>query len=248
VSEPPAPPADVPADPAAQPEAPPADPVPPPEPVPAPAPDLGTPPAEEPPPSPPMEQQEPAADRGGSTATESGRDRDSTGAAPTPEPVLATVAAPAQPVAAPAPVAAAPEALPLGWDVYDDAVFGETVEDDGGAGGLGQDPRAAINGLGTLGAIGTAVERGKHRDAKPVSRADPMSGGGSGPGGSGPGPGPSLGLFGAGGGAGAGVALMTLLGMACGWFLLAPDRKRAFLTSTATWRPSAYVPPIEHPG
>ena len=55
-----------------------------------------------------------------------------------------------------------------------------------------------------------------------------MSAGGSGPGGSGPGQGPSLGLFGAAGGSGAGMALLTLLGMACGWLLLAPDRQESF--------------------
>ncbi|MGH2978696.1 MAG: hypothetical protein ACRDLQ_03545 [Solirubrobacterales bacterium] len=172
----------------------------------------------------------------------------STSPSAAPGPTIFTAAAQAPVTAIGAPDATSPTTEPLGFDVYDDALFAETLDEGGGAGGLGGGVPPAAGTFSALGAIGSAVEGDKHDDAKPASRADPMSAGGSGPGGSGPGQGPSLGLFGAAGGSGAGMALLTLLGMACGWFLLAPDRKRAFPTSTATWRPSAYVPPIELPG
>jgi len=161
-------------------------------------------------------------------------------------PAAQAPAAPMNELSGPAP--AGPTTAPLGWDVYDDALFAETFEDDGGAGSFGSGAHAVFRGLGALGTIASPVERNRRHDANPPSRAEPMSAGGSGPGGSGPGQGPSLGLFGAAGGSSAGMALLTLLGMACGWLLLAPLPKRAFLTSTAMWRPSAYVPPIDRPG
>ena len=145
---------------------------------------------------------------------------------------------------------ASPTTEPLGWDVYDDALFAETLDDDGGTGAadFGGGTPTAIGGIAALGAIGPAVERDKHDDAEPVSRADPMPVGGIGPGGSGSGQGPSLSLFGGSGGGAAGIALLTLLAMLGSWLLAAPNHLRAFRISTATWRPSAYVPPIEHPG
>ncbi len=57
------------------------------------------------------------------------------------------------------------------------------------------------------------------------------------------------GLFGGGTGGGAGgVLLLTVFGILAVFRLVRPDWNEAFRTSTATWRPSAYVPPIEHPG
>ena len=154
--------------------------------------------------------------------------------------------APATPIESSDPVG--PTTAPLGWDVYDDVLLAESFNDDGGAGSIGARAPAVFRGLGALGTIASPVKRDRHQDANPPSRAEPISGGGSGPGGSGPGQGPSPGLFGAAGGSSAGMALLSLLGMACGWLLLAPLPKRAFLTSTAMWRPSAYVPPIDRPG
>jgi outer membrane biosynthesis protein TonB len=56
-------------------------------------------------------------------------------------------------------------------------------------------------------------------------------------------------LFGGGSGGGGAVLLtITLLGILSAYRLVPPDWDRAFRTSTATWRPSAYAPPIEHPG
>jgi hypothetical protein len=168
------------------------------------------------------------------------------------QPAATTFTPAAQAPAAPTTEVSGPAAgsttAPLGWDVYDDVLLTETFNDDGGAGTLGAGPHAVFRGLGALGTIRSPVERNRRSDANPPSRAEPMSAGGSGRGGSGPGQGPSLGLFGAAGGSGAGMALLTLLGMACAWLLLAPLPKRAFLTSTAMWRPSAYVPPIDRPG
>jgi hypothetical protein len=143
---------------------------------------------------------------------------------------------------------AGPTTAPMGWDVSDDVLLTETFDDDGRTDAFGAGPPAVFRGLGALGTIASPVERNRRSDVNPPSRAEPMSAGGSGPGGPGPGQGPSLGLFGAAGGSGAGMALLTLLGMACGWLLLAPRPKRAFLTRTAMWRPSAYVPPIDRPG
>ena len=231
-------------EPAPPPEQPPSggDPAPPPEPPPAPA------------PPPPPESQEPASDPATPAADEH-RQAPSDGndhtASPASEPVTYTPVqhAPDTPTASPDQPAVT--TAPLGWDVYDDALVADLGNNDNGTGGIAGGAPPAIRALHVLGSIrtaGTAAKQQEHGDTKPASRAAPVSGGGSGPGGSAPGQGPSLGLFGAGGGSGAGVAFLMLLGMACGWLLLAPDRMRAFLTSTAMWRLSAYVPPIEHPG
>jgi hypothetical protein len=158
-----------------------------------------------------------------------------------------TPAAPAPPIESSDP-AVGPTTAPLGWDVYDDVLLADTFNDGGGAGTFGTGAPAVFRGLGALGTIVSPVERNRRDDANPPSRAESLPAGGSGPGGSGPGQGKSLGLFGAAGGSGAGMALLTLLGMACTWLLLAPPPKRSFLTSTAMWRLSAYVPPIDHPG
>jgi hypothetical protein len=50
------------------------------------------------------------------------------------------------------------------------------------------------------------------------------------------------------GGAAAGLALAGMLAVLGGVFVLPRDRSRIFRLPTATWRPSAYVPPIESPG
>lgn len=244
-----APPVEQPADTGAPTDPPPVpvDPAPPPEPAPQPEP---PPPAEQPadPPPPPAVDQQPAGDR----QSESGsRDSSSHSNSPSPnsQPVTPSVSAPSALV--PAPLAAAETqvtAAPLGWDVYDDALFAETVDGDETAAMLAGGGPPALGGLGLLGSISRSITPDKHRDAAAGSRANATPAGGSGPGGRGPGPGQSMGLFGGGGGASAGIALLTLLGLACGWSLLAPGDRRAFRTSTATWRPSAYVPPIEHPG
>ena len=55
-------------------------------------------------------------------------------------------------------------------------------------------------------------------------------------------------MFGGGGGGGGAVMLLTVLGLLAVVRLLPPEALKDFLTSTAVWRPSAYVPPIEHPG
>ena len=56
------------------------------------------------------------------------------------------------------------------------------------------------------------------------------------------------GIFGGGTGGGAAALYLTVFGILAVFRLLRPDWNEAFRTSTATWRPSAYVPPIEHPG
>jgi hypothetical protein len=59
---------------------------------------------------------------------------------------------------------------------------------------------------------------------------------------------PFFSLFGGGGGAPGAVLLVGLLAVLAATSLRAPEGMKAFLASTATWRPSAYVPPIESPG
>ncbi len=56
------------------------------------------------------------------------------------------------------------------------------------------------------------------------------------------------GLFGGNSGGGAAVLTLTVLGILAVFRLVPPDWNRAFRTSAATWRPSAYAPPIERPG
>jgi hypothetical protein len=230
-------------DPAPVPESPPIpEPPPPPEPAPSPEPAASAsepPPAIEPVPSAPDPAQHPAE-----------RDTIAHAGPPSYEPAITTFTP-----AAEAPTAAidtfdpaASTSAPLGWDVYDDALLAETFDSNGGTGSVAAGALAVFRGLRALGQIGPGVERDRRHDVAPASRAEPVPAGGSGPGGSGPGQGQSVGLFGAAGGSAAGMALLTLLGMACGWLLLAPLPKRAFLTSTAMWRPSAYVPPIDRPG
>ena len=218
------------------------EPPPPPEPAPSPEPAASTPeppPAIEPVPSAPDQAQQPAE-----------RDTVVHAGPPSYEPAATTFSPAAQAPAAAIDALdpAASTSAPLGWDVYDDVLLAETFDSNGGTGSLAAGTPAVFRGLRALGQIRPAVERDRRHDAAPASRAEPVPAGGSGPGGSGPGQGQSLGLFGAAGGSGAGMALLTLLGMACGWLLLAPLPKRAFLTSTAMWRPSAYVPPIDRPG
>jgi hypothetical protein len=50
------------------------------------------------------------------------------------------------------------------------------------------------------------------------------------------------------GGSAAGLALVSLLAVLGAAFVLPRDRLRVFRMPMATWRPSAYVPPIELPG
>jgi hypothetical protein len=58
-----------------------------------------------------------------------------------------------------------------------------------------------------------------------------------------------LAAFRAGGGGGTGALLFFGLAvLAARSMLRVPDWTRAFRVSTATWRPSVYVPPIEQPG
>jgi len=56
------------------------------------------------------------------------------------------------------------------------------------------------------------------------------------------------GLFGGGGGGAGGVLLLTVFAILAVFRMLHPDWNRAFRMSTVIWRPSAYPPPIEHPG
>ena len=55
-------------------------------------------------------------------------------------------------------------------------------------------------------------------------------------------------MFGGGGGGGAALVMLTALGLLAVFRAVPPDWTRAFRNTTVFWWPSAYVPPIEHPG
>jgi outer membrane biosynthesis protein TonB len=243
---------DPPSDPGPQPDSAPApadtttpEPPPPPEPVQTP-PESQSPPAETPPIVPTEEPPATAPDR----PTDSGG-RDTASRAPIPSGAQAPAgfAVPAAPATV-APLSPTDDTFattePLGWDVYDDTLLAEKLDDGGLVTAFGGGMPPSAGGLAILGGIGPVTDRDKRGAAEPPARANATPAGGSGPGGPGPGPGPSAGMSGAGGG-GAGIALM-LLGLACAASMRAPSTKRAFRLPMATWRPSAYVPPIEQPG
>lgn len=235
-------------DPAPAPEPPPA-PDPGPAPEPAPPPDAG--PAPEPPPPDPAPAPEPeptpepAAERHADSSTTQRADAPRDGA-----PVNSQSTVPASSsvqLAAPAQLPPASAGEDWAWTDQGDAFIVDTGgSSDGGARGA----LARFAGFGSIAAAAARVpaigsrERAAHDVAR--DRADgtavAASDGFGGPGGL------FASLFGGGGGGGAAVLYLTVFAILAVFRLLRPDWNRAFRTSTATWRPSAYVPPIEHPG
>jgi hypothetical protein len=238
------------------------DPLPTPEPTPtpgpAPTPEPTPPPEQQPVDQPPQQQpvdqppqQQPVdqapAERQASTGTPAQRSDAPRDPAPatshgTPSPVV-----PDDQIAAPEQLPAAGPGEDWAWTDEGDAyIFGSGGSSDGTVRGA----LVTFSGYGSIAAAAAGASgldtRGQAARETARARADgsavAVTAGGAGA---------SLfaSLFGGGSGGGAAVLLtITLLGILSIYRLLPPDWDRAFRTSTATWRPSAYAPPIEHPG
>ena len=222
------------------------DPAPKPEPVPVP-------PSE---PSPPPEQpadpqptrtfdEQPVADRPGE-GKRGGRDWQATAL-----PLIAPACC-HEPLGPSVPVALAPPetqltAAPLGWDPSRRRPFRRERGQRRERGALAGGGPPSFGGLGVLGVM-CSIAHEKDQDAASGSRPNATLRAASVRAVGGPGPGQSMGLAGGGGGASAGIALLMLLGLAR--MVPCSPRGTEELSGlpTATWRPSAYVPPIEHPG
>jgi hypothetical protein len=116
-----------------------------------------------------------------------------------------------------------------------------------GSGGTPGGPAATIAHT-LLGPAGPAakLEAGK-RQRHETAEARALGSGGPG---SGPGSGSRsfFNLFTGGSGGTGAVLLFGLFGILSVWRMLPPDWTRAFRMPTTTWRPAAYIPPIQHPG
>jgi hypothetical protein len=116
-----------------------------------------------------------------------------------------------------------------------------------GGGATPGGPTATI-GHALLGGAGPAAKleagmRKRHETAE--ARALGSGGPGSGPG---SGSRSFFSLFTGGSGGTGAVLLFGLFGILSVWRMLPPDWTRAFRMPTTTWRPAAYIPPIQHPG
>ena len=154
----------------------------------------------------------------------------------------------------PSDVFATPAQLPPAGPGEDFALTGKGDAFIFGSGGTsgGGPPTALLSSLSHFGSIATAATRipalgARERAARQAAQAAANQSGivtvddvGS--------AGLFLKMFGGGGGGGAAMMLITVLGILAVIRLLPPEGIKDFLTSTAVWRPSAYVPPIEHPG
>jgi outer membrane biosynthesis protein TonB len=239
-------------DPAGQP---PADPAPQPEPVPAPGPPPPPDNQAQPPPdpiTPPDETATPADpspvhEASGHTETPATRDSATADSAPQTQAVSSTqtVGGDAFGPAAALPVTGAGG----GGDWFLTAEGDEFVAAIPGTGGGGTPggPTGAI-ARALLGAAGPAakLEAGK-RQRHEAAEARALGSGGPG---SGPGSGSRsfFNLFTGGSGGSGVVLLLGLFGILSVWRVLPPDWTRAFRMPTTTWRPAAYIPPIQHPG
>ena len=116
-----------------------------------------------------------------------------------------------------------------------------------GGGGTPGGPTATIahTVLGAVGAV-AKLEAGK-RQRHETAEARALGSGGPG---SGPGSGSRsfFNLFTGGSGGTGAVLLFGLFGILSVWRMLPPDWTRVFRMPTTTWRPAAYIPPIQHPG
>ena len=233
-----------PVDPAPAPDPVPVDPVPAPEPAPPEAPVDTAPPA--PPADPPPVEAQPAPPErrldSSSTTQRADPPRESGTAG---APPAASTAIPAGQVAAAAPLPAAVPGEDWAWTDQGDAFVLGT------GGSAGDSQRDALGAVAGAGAVATAIGRvpalgARERAARDAARAYAN---GSAVTVSDAGSGLFASLFGgSGGGGGGAVLLLTVVGILAVFRLLPPDWNRAFRMPTVIWRPSAYVPPIEHPG
>jgi outer membrane biosynthesis protein TonB len=231
----------------------PVDPPPPPDPVldptpppPEPAPEPDPPP---PPPDPVPEPTPPPELQGGQTTERPSEKRDEPAARPEPTSVAPQSTAPT----VPSDAFTTPAQLPPAGPGEDFALTGKGdafILASGGSSGAG--PSALLSSFSRFGSIATAAVRvpalgARERAARQAAQANAGKAGivmvddsGS----------ASLfaKMFGGGGGGGAAMMLLSVLGILAVVRLLPPEGIKDFLESTAVWRPSAYVPPIEHPG
>jgi hypothetical protein len=213
------------------------------------------PPADSPPADPPPEVTpppesvpvQPAVDRSPSQRAESdGRSETSRETAPAASPNTTTAAAPSDVFAAPAQLPPAGEGEDWAWTEKGDAfVFGT----GGSSGGHGT---AVLGSFARFGSIATAAAwipslAARERAARQAAQAN-TSGAGLVLVDSSGNTMLFFNLFGGGGGGGAALVILTAFGLLTVARMMPPDWTRAFRNSTAVWRPSAYVPPIEHPG
>jgi hypothetical protein len=116
-----------------------------------------------------------------------------------------------------------------------------------GSGHPGVLPRS-FAGLYALGAVSRASRlEAKARRGREAAKISALGG----PPGSGhrlPDQNPFFNLLSGSGGSAAGLALVSILAVLGGALVLPRDRSTRFRTPTVTWRPLAYVPPIELPG
>ena len=133
----------------------------------------------------------------------------------------------------------------LGQDTFVVSEGPGLVEDDAGVPTVS----GRFGGMLLVGATSRAKQI--EAEARKSNAIAQVTAGGSGPPGPGnplPGQNPFFNLLSGPGGAGAGLLLASVLAVLGAVFLLPRDRLRAFRMPTVTWRPLAYVPPIELPG
>jgi hypothetical protein len=119
---------------------------------------------------------------------------------------------------------------------------------DHGSGGA-TTVRRRFAGLLLLGTTSRAKRmEASERRSNETEKVSALGAGAPGPGKPLPGQNPFLNLLSGSGGIGGGLVLATVLAVLGAAFVLPRDRFKAFRTPSATWRPLAYVPPIELPG
>ena len=147
-----------------------------------------------------------------------------------------------------ATVAPSSDGYPGTWSGLDTFVVVHAKHSGTGGAGVFSRPRASLSGLLTLRAAsragGLVV---KARRAHAVAQAKPI-GGAPGSGHQLPGQNPFFNLLSGPGGSAAGLVLASILAILGVAFVLPRDRSRRFRTPLVSWRPLAYVPPIELPG
>jgi hypothetical protein len=145
-------------------------------------------------------------------------------------------------------VAPSSDGYPGAWSGQDTFVVDKTDDRPTGAASGYSGPRGPFSGLYVLrGASRASGLEAKARRSHTTAQVSALGA----PPGSGhqlPSHNPFFNLLSGPGGSVAGLALVSVLAILGVAFVLPRDRLRVFRMPTATWRPSAYVPPIELPG
>jgi hypothetical protein len=144
-------------------------------------------------------------------------------------------------------VAPSSDGYPGSWNGQDTFVVDRAKDRETGAAGATSGPRGPFSGLLVLHASSRASSLvAKARRSHSVAQVSPLGV----PPGSGnlPGHNPFFDLMSGPGGSAAGLALASILAILGVAFVLPRDRLRTFRMPAVSWRPLAYVPPIELPG